>query len=89
VHARWALRDQGDEEVHVIDESGKFWTGVVQRLVFISRCLVFVDKDNTILHASNVAKVRWEVLSAERILASLGRRGKDCNTTETVIIILC
>ncbi len=81
VNIRWALSNQGDEEVHVVYEGDKIWTGVVQRLVFISRCCIFVDIDNTIPHASDVAEARWEVLCAERILTRLRRRGEDCNTT--------
>lgn len=74
-NSRWALSYQGDQKVHVVDEGDKVWTGM-KRLVFISRRCVFIDVDNTILHASNIADVWKETFSAERILTSLRRRSK-------------
>ena len=74
--SRWALCNEGNEEVHVIDEGVVVGAGQVFGLMFVSSCLVIVHIDDTILHTSNVSQILWQVLCVKGVFPVLWRRGE-------------
>lgn len=71
--SRWALCNESDEEVHVVDEGVIVRAGHVFGLMFVSSCSVIVHIDDTILHASNIAQILWKVLRLKGVFPILWR----------------
>lgn len=80
VDLRWALSDESDQEVHVIDKGGEVRGGQVDGLVVVSSLLVFEGTYHTVLHARHVVQVLGQGLSLKRILTFLGWSCEDCRT---------
>lgn len=72
-HSRWALSNESNEEVHVVDEGVVVRTGQVFGLVLVCGGGVIVHVDEAILHARDVAQVLLQVLGFEGVLAVLWR----------------
>jgi len=68
---RGALGDQGDEEVHFVDEGFVVGAGQLVGLVLVRRRLVLVHIDDAVLHARLVAQVLGQGAGVERVLAVL------------------
>lgn len=75
-YLRWALCDESDEEVHVVDEGVVVRAGQVFGLVLVGRSGVVVHIDEAVLHAGNITQVGWQVLGVKGILFLLWRWGK-------------
>lgn len=75
--SRWALGNEGDKEVHVIDEGGIVGAGQVFGLMFVSSCSIVVHVDETVLHTSHVAQILWQVFGVKGVLSLLWRRCED------------
>lgn len=72
-NSRWALSNEGNEEVHVVDEGFIVGAGQVFGLVLVCGSGVVVHVDEAIFHARDVAQVLLQVLGFEGILAVLWR----------------
>lgn len=71
--SRWALCNESNEEVHVIDEGVVVGAGQVFGLMFVSSCSVVVHIDETILHPSNITQILWQVSGIEGVVPILWR----------------
>lgn len=72
-NSRWALRNESNEEVHVIDEGVVVGAGQVFGLMFVCSGGVIVHVDDAILYTSDVSQVLWKVLGFEGVLSILWR----------------
>lgn len=77
-NSRWALSNEGNEEVHVVDEGVVVGAGQVFGLVLVCSGGVIVHVDEAFLHARDVAQVLLQVLGFEGVLAVLWRWGEHC-----------
>lgn len=75
--SRWALCNEGDEEVHVVDEGVIVGAGHVFGLMFVSSCSIIVHIDKTLLHASNIAQILWQFLDIKGVFPILWRSCED------------
>lgn len=75
--SRWALCNESDEEVHVVDEGVVVGAGQVFGLVFVSSRSVVVHIDDTVLHTSDVSQILWQVGGIEGVFPVLWRRCED------------
>lgn len=90
LNSRWALCDQSNEKIHVVDEGRVVRAGQVLGFVFVSGPCVFVHVDNTIFHTRYVAQVFRKAFNVEGILAILGWGCEDwINTLSAVRHVLC
>lgn len=76
VHLHRPLCNQGQEEVHVINEVLKAGVGQILWLISVSCCLVFIDVNYTILHLNVVSQVLTEIPHVKGILSILHWRGE-------------
>lgn len=72
-YSRRALRNESNEEVHVIDEGVVVGAGQVFGLMFVRSSGVVVHVDDAILHTSDVSQVLWQVLGFEGVFSILWR----------------
>lgn len=72
-NSRRALRNESNEEVHVIDEGVVVGAGQVFGLMFVRGGGVVVHVDDAILHTSDVSQVLWQVLGFEGVFSILWR----------------
>lgn len=77
-NSRRALRNESNEEVHVIDESVVVGAGQVFGLMFVCSGGVVVHVDDAILHTSDVSQVLWQVLGFEGVFSILWRWKEYC-----------
>lgn len=70
--SRGALCNQGNEEVHVIDEGVVIRPGQVLGLVFVGGLLVIVNIDEPLVHPGHIAKVLRQRFETEGVLILLG-----------------
>lgn len=76
--SRWALCNESNEEVHVVDEGVVVGAGQVLGLMFVSSRSVVVNIDETLLHTSNIFQILWQGLGIEGVFPILWRRCEDC-----------
>lgn len=76
-HSRWALCNESDEEVHVVDEGVVVGAGQVLGLMFVSSRGVVVHVDETVLHTGNISQILWQVLGIKGVFPILWRRCED------------
>lgn len=74
---RWALSDESNQKVHVIDEGGVVRVRQVSGLVLVSGGRVIVNIDDTILHTGNIAQALRQDTGIEGVFSILGRRCED------------
>lgn len=72
-NSRWALSNESNEKVHVVNEGVVVRAGQVFGLVLVCGGGVIVHVDEAVLHARDVAQVLWQVLGVEGVLAVLWR----------------
>lgn len=72
-NSRWPLSNEGNEEVHVVNEGVVVGAGQVFGLVLVCGSGVVVHVDEAIFHARDVAQALLQVLGVEGILAILWR----------------
>lgn len=75
--SRWALCNESNEEIHVVDEGVVVWAGKVFGMVFVGSCGIIVHVDEALLHTSHIAQVLWQGLVIEGIFPSLRQRCED------------
>lgn len=83
---RWALCDESNEEVHVVNEGVVIRAGQVFGLMLVSSCSIIVHIDDTILHTSNISQILWQVLTIKGIFPILRRMCEDCRIGAFVIM---
>lgn len=76
VHLHGPLRDQGQEEVHVINEVLEAGVGQVLWLISFNCCFVSIDINYPILHLDMVSQVLTEIPGFKGILSILHWRGE-------------
>lgn len=76
---RWALSDESDEEVHIVNKGSKVRSWQVHAL----------DVDDTIPHDCLVGQVLRQGLRLEWILPSFGWRSEDYNRQQRSLIPVC
>ena len=75
--SRWALCNESNEEVHVVNEGVVVGAGQVFVLMFIGSSSVVVHEDDTILHTSNVSQILWQGLGIKGVFSVLWRSCED------------
>lgn len=75
--SRWALRNESDEEIHVVDEGVVVRAGEVFGMVLVGRRGVVVHVDEALLHTGHVTQVLWQGLGIEGIFSRLGQSCED------------
>lgn len=77
-NSRWTLSNEGNEEVHVVDEGVVVGAGQVFGLVLVCGSGVVVHVDEAIFHPGDVAQVLLQVLGVKGVLAVLWRWSEHC-----------
>lgn len=75
--SRRTLRNESNEEIHVVDEGVVVGAGKVFGLVFVGSRGVMVDVDEAVLHTRDVSQVFWQFPCVERIHPRLWQRCED------------
>lgn len=72
--SRWALGNESNEEIHVIDECVVVRAGKIFWLMFVGGRSIIVHVDKTLLHASDISQVLWQGLKIKGIFPTLRKR---------------
>lgn len=75
--SRWALCNESNEEVHVVDEGVVVGAGQVFGLMFVGSFSIVIHINDTILHTSNISQILRQVLGVKWVVPILGRRSED------------
>lgn len=85
--SRWALCNESNKEVHVIDECVVVGPGQVFGLMFVSSCSIVVHIHETLLHAGNITQILWQVLGVKGVFSILWRSREDCECNIRIDLI--